>query len=47
MLGIFTLVNWRVGKHLVVKRLIQVNFYFYEIRTKIQAKEERLNFLKT
>ena len=32
---------WRVAKN-----LIQTKFYFYKIRTKIQTKEERLNFLK-
>ena len=34
---------WRVTKKLVLalKRLTQVKFYFYEILTKIQTKEER------
>ena len=40
---------WRVATNLVpvLKRVIQVKFYFYEILTKIQTKEERSNFLKT
>ena len=40
---------WRVAKKLVaiLKEVIQVKFYFYEILTKIQTKEERLNFVKT
>ena len=32
---------WRIAKN-----LIQTKFYFYKIRTKIQTKEGRLNFLK-
>ena len=31
----------------ILKRVIQVKFYFYEILTKFQTKEKRLNFLKT
>ena len=40
---------WRVAKIsvLVLKVIIQVKFYFYEILTKIQTKEDGLNFLKT
>ena len=40
---------WRVATNLVpvLKRVIQVKFYFYEILTKIQTKEERSSFLKT
>ena len=40
---------WRVGKNFVaiLKEVIQVKFYFYEILTKIQTEEERLNFVKT
>ena len=39
----------RVAKNLVpvFKGIIQVKFYFYEIFTKIQMKEESLNLLKT
>lgn len=54
---LFALVNWlinskkywRVAQNLppVLKRVIQVKFYFYEILTKIQTKEDRLNFPKT
>ena len=41
--------HWSVAKKLlpVLKGIIQVKFCFYEILTKIQTKEERLNFLKT
>ena len=40
---------WRETKNLVpaLNEVIPVKFYFYEILTKIQTKEERLNFLKT
>ena len=40
---------WRVAKNLVpvLKGVIQLKFYLYEIFTKIQTKEETLNFLKT
>lgn len=38
---------WRVSsKRPFLKEVIQGKFYFYEILTKIQMKEERLNFLK-
>ena len=41
--------NWGVAKNLVpvLKRVIQVKFYFFEILTKIHTIEERMNFLKT
>ena len=40
---------WSVAKSLVpvLKRVIQVKFYFHEILRKIKKKVERLNFLKT
>ena len=54
---LFTLVNWLINSNkywkvpknlpLVLKRVIQVKFYFYEILTKIQTKEDRLNFAET
>ena len=31
----------------ILERAIQVKFYFFEILTKMQTKEERMNFIKT
>ena len=31
----------------ILERVIQVKFYFFEILTKMQTNEERMNFIKT
>ena len=42
-------IYWRIAKNLVpiLKRVIQVKLYFFFFFTKIQTKEERMNFIKT
>ena len=50
LIGLITSkIYWRIAKNLVpiLKRVIQVKLYFFEIFTKIQTKEERMNFIKT
>ena len=50
LIGLISSENyWRVKETSVpvLKGVIQVKFYFYEILTKTQSKEKRMNFLKT
>ena len=50
LIGLITSkIYWRIAKNLVpiLKRVIQVKLYFFEIFTEMQTKEERMNFIKT
>ena len=50
LIGLITSkIYWTIAKNLVaiLKHVIQVKFYFFEILTKMQTKEERMNFIKT